>query len=124
MPVAVQGHWDSVTIDDLPEHQHVAVGVLLLTEQSEGDRPGGVVHEADESQMWSATLQPVVPAPIYLQQHSLLGVALPSKVALGRSATTGASDSPGQKDPPDGGARQMDALPICQHLGQMRVVEA
>ena len=47
MPVAVQCRWDSVAIDDLPGIMHVAVGVLLLTEQSEGDCPGGVVHGAD-----------------------------------------------------------------------------
>ena len=97
MPVAVQCHWDSVAIDDLPEHQHVAVGVLLLTEQSEGDRPGGVVHGADESQMWSATLQPVVPTPIYLQQHSLLGVALPSKVGLGARRRRGLPIPPAKR---------------------------
>ena len=124
MPVAVEGQRDAVPVDDLLEHDQVAVGVLLLPEQGEGDRPGGVVHGADERQVGAAALQPVVPAPVDLQQHPLLGVALPSTVALGRPAAARTADAPGQQDPPDGGAGQADALPLRQHLGEMRVVEA
>ena len=54
MPVAVQGQRDTVVVDNLPEHQQVPVGVLLLSEQGEGDCPGGVVHSADEGQVGSS----------------------------------------------------------------------
>ena len=124
MPIAIEGHRHAAAVDDLLEHEQVAVGVLLFSEQGEGDRPRGVVHGPDERQAGSPTLQPVVPAPVDLQQHPLLGVALPAQIALARSAAAGAPNTARQQHPPDGGAREADALPLGQQLGQMRVVEA
>ena len=46
------GRCTGLRIDDLPEHQ-CSRGRPPAEEQSEGDCPGGVVHGADESQMWS-----------------------------------------------------------------------
>ena len=66
MPVAVQGQGDTVVVDNLPEHQQVPVGVLLLSEQGEGDLPCGVVHGAYEGQLRPPALQPVVPAAVDL----------------------------------------------------------
>ena len=110
-----------VASDDLPEHQHVAVGVLLLTEQSEWDRPGGVIHGADESQMWSATLQPVVPAPLSAATFP------PGGSAPFEGSAWALGDDEGFRFPqPKGpaGRWSRDRWRICQHLGQMGVVEA
>ena len=123
MPVAVEGQRHSAALDDLLEHQHVALRVLLLPEQGEGNHSRGVVHGADQGQAWPPTLQPVVTAPIDLQQHPLLGVACPAQVAPARAPAPGTADPTRQQDSPDGGAREVDALPPGQHLGQMRVVE-
>ena len=111
-------------VDNVLEHQHVAVGIFLLSEQGERDLPRGVVHSADQGQVWASALQPVVAAPIDLQQHPLLGIALPSAVAFGGSAATWTPQSSGQQDPPHGRVGQMDILSLCQHLGQMGVVES
>ena len=124
MPVAVEGQGHAVAGDDLLEQEQVAVGVLVLPEQGEGHRPGGVVHGPDEGEAGAAPLQPVVLAPIDLQQHPLLRVALPAPIALTRATAARTVDSPRQQDPSDGGARQADALPLRQQLGQMRVVKA
>ena len=56
MPVTVQSQGDTVAIDDLPEHHHVAVGIFLVSEHSEWDRPCGVVDGADESQAGASAL--------------------------------------------------------------------
>ena len=100
------------------------MGIFLLPEQGEGDRTCGVVHSANQGQVWASALKPVVAASIDLKQHPLLGIALPSAVALGGSAATWTSQSSGQQDPPHGRAGQMDILSFCQHLGQMGMVES
>ena len=51
-------------------------------------------------------------------------IALPSAVAPWGLAAPRTSYTFSQQDPPDGGAGQLDALPLCHHLGQMGVVEA
>ena len=98
--------------------------VLLLSEQGGEDRPSGVVHSSHQRQVGSSALQPVVPAAVNLQQHPLPRVALPSAVAPGGPPASRTPHSLCQQYPPDGGTRQVDALPLGQHLGQMGVVEA
>lgn len=113
-----------MTLDDALQHQQIAVGVLLLAEEGEGDRSCSVVHGPDEREPRPAALQPVVSAAVDLQRHALLRVALPAGVALARpSSSSGAGDSSGPQDPPNGGAGEVDALSLCQHLRQVRVVE-
>ena len=124
VPVAVEGRGDAVSIYDLPEHHHVALGVLTLSEQRGRDSPRGVVHGADQRHPGTSPLQPVVLAAVYLQQHPLLRVALPSAVAPGGLAAARTPHSCGQQDPPDGGARQVNPLVLRQHLRQVGVVEA
>ena len=123
MPVAVQGHWDTVALDGLFEHQHVAVGVLLLPKQGGGDRPGGVVDGPYQSQVGTPAHEPVVPAAVDLQQHPLLRVALTPAIALGGPARPRATHSTRQQNPPDRRARQSDPFALGQHLGQVGVVE-
>ena len=47
-------------------HQQVALGVLLLPEQGARDLAGGVVHSADQREVWASALKPVVPAAVHL----------------------------------------------------------
>ena len=94
VPVVVEGQGSTVAVDDALEHQHVSVGILLLSEQGKWDRPGGVVHGADEGQVRSSALKPVVAAPIDLRQHPLLGIALPSTVSPGGLADAAGSACP------------------------------
>ena len=124
MAVAVEGQGDTVSLDDAFEHQQVAVSILLLPEQGERDCARGVVRSTDECEVGSSALQPIVSASINLQQHPLLGVSLPSAAVLGGSARPWSPDTIRQQDPSDGRPGQMDTLSLCQHLGQMGVVES
>ena len=54
-------------VDNVLEHQHVAVGIFLLYEQGERDLPRGVVNGSDQGQIRASALKPVVAAPIDLQ---------------------------------------------------------
>ena len=111
-------------VDNVLEHQHVAVGIFLLPEQGEGDRTWWRRLRRRPGSGRGLALKPVVAAPIYLQQHPLLWIAFPSAVAFGGSAATGTSQSSGQQDPPHGRAGEMDILSLCQHLAQMGMVES
>ena len=85
-----KGH---VVLNDVLEHQHVPVGIFLLPEQGEGDRSSGIVYGTDQGEVRSSALQPVVLAPIYLQQHPLLAIALPSAAMPGSFPGTGTPDA-------------------------------
>ena len=56
MPVAVQGKGDTVVLDDSSEHQQVPLSIFLASEQSERDRPGGIVHNSDQAHVGSSPL--------------------------------------------------------------------
>ena len=124
MLVAVEGSWHAVAGDDLPQHQQAAAEVLLFLDQGEGDLPGGAVHGTHEAQGGSPSLQPVVAAAVGLQQHPLLGQALPALIARGPPTATGPADAPGKQDPPHSGAGHLDARRLHQHLSQVQVVES
>ena len=47
-------------VDNVLEHQHVAVGIFLLPEQGVGDSPRGVIHGSDQGQIGASALKPVV----------------------------------------------------------------
>ena len=111
-------------VDNVLEHQHVAVGIFLLYEQGEKGpspwrrqrlRPGSDTGLGPEASRGGSHRS---------AEHPLLGIALPSAVAPGGSAATWTPQSSGQQDPPHGRAGQMDILSLCQHLGQMGMVES
>ena len=56
VPVAVQSQGHPFLLYDLPEHQHIALSVLLLPEHRRQHLPRGVVHPSDQRQSRASSL--------------------------------------------------------------------
>jgi hypothetical protein len=75
----------------IPEDLEVGGGVLLVPERRRRHVPGGVVDRPDEREPRSPTLEPVVSAPVVLEEQALGGQPLPpAPVAM---------DEPGRPGP-------------------------
>ena len=110
MLVAVHGHRDAPAAHHLPEQLEVALGILLLPEAGPGDQAGGVIDAADQGEVGSSTLQPVVTAAVDLEQHALPGIAVPPLPVPGRPPVPDAGHAGGGEDPVHGGPGEHDAV--------------
>src|SRR5207245_3528307 len=85
--VGIGGHGDAESRHRLAHDGEVTLGILLFSEASPGNLAGGVVDGADQAQIRTAALEPVVAAGIHLQQHAFLGIAVTTAPVFGRSST-------------------------------------
>jgi hypothetical protein len=83
MTVVVELQGDAVAPERLAQEEEVALGVLLLTEESGHDLASGVVDGAEEAGLGLVWAEPVVEAAVYLQEHSFLGSAVPAAAMSG-----------------------------------------
>ena len=97
--------------------------VLLLPEQGVGDGPGGVVNGSHQAQIGTPALQPVMAAPVYLEQHPLLGIALPAVPVLATSAPFRADHTRTGENPPHRRPAYHQPLPLRQQFLQVVVVQ-
>ena len=74
--------------------------------------------------MRTVVAQPAVEADVDLHQHPSLGHPLPSHPVLGRTPVARAGDARPGQDAAYRGSAQVDALPVSEQLGQVRVVGA
>ena len=98
------------------------MGILSLPKEGIRDDVRGIVDGADQGEPGGASLQPVVPAGVELEQHAFLGVAVTSAAMLGRAAGARTGEAGLQEDAAERGARHLDALAFREQLAQMLVV--
>ena len=72
--------------------------------------------------MGTVIAQPPVETAVDLHQHPTLGHPLSSYAVFGRTPVARAGNARTGQDAPHGGPAQVDALPISEQLGQVRVV--
>lgn len=98
------------------------MGVFLQAEDAAEDPPGGVIDRCVEDQARAAVLEPGVMATVHLDEEAGLGHALAAAAVTRGAALTGAADSGGAEESLHGAARDAQALPLDEHLGEMVVI--
>ena len=99
------------------------MGVLLLAEEGVDHRAGGIVHRDQQRERRRLVPQPRVMAAVHLDQHALPGHALAAHPALGRPPAPRTAQSGVDRNTPQGGPANVDALPFAQQLAEMGVVD-
>ena len=98
------------------------MGVLLLAEEGVDHRAGGIVHRDQQRERRRLVAQPRVMAAVHLDQHALPGQALAAHPAPGRPPAPRTAQSGVDRNTPQGGPANVDALPFAQQLAEMGVV--
>jgi len=105
--------------DYLAYEEKIALGILLLPEQSMGDLACGVIYGPDEAEPGASPFQPVVAATINLQKHTLLRVALSSAAVFWWPSLSGASYPRLKENAAYRRPAESNTLPLRQQLGKM-----
>jgi hypothetical protein len=122
VPVAVDRAREPRAEGDCPEELEVPRRVLLGPEDRSGDASGGVVDRAEERDLRPPGSQPVMAAPVELEEQALgRHPRAPAPVARG-PVPAGRGDPLRPQDPPDARAGQRDPLPLREQLGEVGVV--
>ena len=122
--ITVESQGDAVASDYPIHQQEVAPSVLLGSEYGIGHRAGGVVHCQQQYESGPSVLQPAMMAAVDLHQHALLGHTLPAYTMLGGTMAPGTDQAVAVEQTAYRLPAQLNALPLCQDLGQVAVVEA
>ena len=123
MAIAVDGTWDALGFDRIAQDLEVAGRILLVPKDGGRDRPGRVVDRPDQGQPRTATLEPVVTAPIELEEEPL-GAHPRSTAAVPRwPPSTWAGDTLGTQDLTHALAAHDDRLTFGQELTEVAVVD-
>ena len=107
----------------LDEHLEVARAVLLLAERRPRHQAGGIIDATHQGEPGTATLEPVVPGAVDLEEHAGLGHPLAA------AAVTPWSAPPHRRQPglgEDAAQRPLghdDALPLGEQVRQMGPVD-
>jgi hypothetical protein len=100
--VRVQGEGEAVPGDRLAENLEVPGGVLGEPEGPAGDDPRRVVDAGDEGEVWAPPLEPVMAAPVGLEEHPRPRHPLAPASVGRRSPGPRGPDPRRTEDPPDG----------------------
>jgi hypothetical protein len=103
------------------EQLEVANQILLSAEQRMGNRSCGVVNSQEETEGQMLVAEPVVLAPVNLQQHSLLWEAL-SPQAAARPMPSSVPQPAGDERVSHCAAADVDFLPLSEEFRQVSVV--
>lgn len=71
--------------DELIEEEQVASGIFLITKDGSVHSAVGIVDGRDQRKAGTTPFQPIMPAAIDLQQHAVLGIAIPPLMVSGCS---------------------------------------
>ena len=124
MAVAVEGQGKAEAADGPLHQQEVAPGVLLWAEYGVGHSAGGIIHRQQQYESGPSVLEPAMMAAADLQQHALLGHPFPAHPVFGRTVLPGAEQARAVEETAYRLSAWVNALPLCQNLGQVAVVEA
>ena len=122
--VAVQGQGDTPLPDQALQQGQIPPGVLAGVKDSLDHDAGGIVHRQQQDELVPPFLQPGMVTAIHLNEHSLLGHALPFEPVLGGAPAAGAAHSCLHQDATYRGPAQVDPLPLPQQFGKVAVVGA
>ena len=112
-------HWD-----ERAQHQEIAVGIFLRAKGAGEDFTGGIVDGGVEDKAGAAVLEPGMVAAIHLDEQAGLRHALPAAAMAGWAASTGTPDARRAQKPVDGGAGQMQGVPLGEKLGELAIIHA
>jgi hypothetical protein len=120
--VVVHGDRPPVPADGVAQDLEVARRVLLVAERRGGQRARRIVDRTQEREPRAAPTEPVVAAPVELEQQARLGHPVaPTAVARPAPALARASDARRAQDAPHRDAAEPDAA-LGEQLDEMAVV--
>src|SRR2546425_6361887 len=79
---------------ELPQHDEVPMGILLVPKRGGEDVAGGIVNGREERQARAPLLQPIMVAAVELHEQAGSGHALPAPTVSGRAAAAGGPGAP------------------------------
>ena len=114
VPVGVEGDGYATTLHQALEQPEVVVGILLLAEEGDDHRTGGIVHRGQYRELGTVIAQLPVIAAVHLDQHSLPRHALAAHPVLGRTPSPQTAQTGIDQDAPQGGPADVDAVALAQ----------
>ena len=121
--VPVDGARDPLGFDRVAQDRQVAGSILVLAEDGGRDRPCRVVDRPDQGQPRPATFEPVVAAPVELEEESLGAHPRPSAAVLRWPPVAWAGDALGTQDVADALPADDDRLALREELAEVAVVD-
>ena len=91
--------------DYLLQQLEVTLGVLFYPEERMGHLTRSIIYGTYQAQPWSSALQPIMATGVYLQEHALLRIALPSTAVAWRPSLPVTPHAGSEQNTPHCGAR-------------------
>ena len=123
MAVPVDGARDPGALDRVAQDREIARGILLLAEDGRDHLPRRVVDGPDQGEAGTAALEPVVPAPVELEEEALGRHPRAAAAVPGRPPSARAGDARGAQDPAQALPADDDPLALGEQLGEVAVVD-
>jgi hypothetical protein len=122
--VGVDAERQALAQRGLAERLEVPRGILLVPEGPARHVARGVVDPADQGQPRPPALEPVVAAPVDLEEQARLGHPLPAGAMAPRAPGPGRGQARLGEDPAQGPLRDDDPLPLGEQVGEVGPVGA
>ena len=112
----------AILLHHLPQHEHVALLIFLLTENRSHHLAGAIIDPADQREPGTSLLQPMVRAGIDLDQLPFLPIACPPQAMLGPLGRLDHQYPFFLQDPSHTGSRNLNLLAFFQQISQMMLI--
>lgn len=123
VPVAVETERNAVTAQQPAQQAEVAAGVFTGKKLGDQKFAGGIVEEAEQSELRATALEPVVAAGVEQQHLAFARTAEATLAMSGSAAFPGRAQSGGAQQLAHGFAMQGEALDLMKFLGEVMIVE-
>jgi hypothetical protein len=120
--VTIEGKRDAAFAHHLTQEQEVTLSVLLLSEDGVRDVAGRVINRSHKSEPWAVWTEPLMAAPVDLQQHPGLRHPLAARAVARRPPPLWTTPSGRSEDASNGGSAQRNRFPLDQQLRQVLIV--
>ena len=122
--IGVDGRRDAVAVNQPPNEQEVAMGILLGAKHCGENSAGRIVDRGVEDQVGAAVFEPGMVAAVHLDEEAGLRHALATAAMPGGPTGPGTTDPGLAEQPSDGRTRETDGFALGQELGEVRVIAA
>src|SRR5262249_1020144 len=113
-----------ITVDELAQHQEIAVRIFLRAKDPGEDFAGGIVEGGVEDEARPPVLEPGMVAAVHLDEEAGLGHPLAPATMTGWSALGRTADARGPEQPLDCLPRYAQTLGLGQQVREVMIVHA
>jgi hypothetical protein len=124
MPICIGRGGQAIAADELAQQQEIAVCILLGAKDASQDFARGIVDGREEDEAGAAVFEPGMVATVHLDEEAGLRHPLSATTMARWAAGAGTPDASPAKETVDGGAGQVQRVPLGQELGELAIVHA